>query len=152
MTNKRYYQGQYQVLNKTKYKGDFDKVMYRSRWEALTFKWCDLNPDVIEWSSEEIVIPYMCRTDNRQHRYFVDLYLKFKNGKMLLVEIKPEIQIKEPKFNKKKKESTMLNEGLTYLKNISKWDAARAFAHDNGMTFQVWGETALKSIGINILK
>ena len=41
-------------------------------------------------------------------------------------------------------------ETLTYQKNISKWEAARIYASDRGMFFQVWGESALKSIGINV--
>ena len=67
------YSGRYIVKNKKKYKGDFDKVVYRSLWEKHVFKWCDDNPKVKEWSSEEIVVPYYYEVDKKYHRYFVDL-------------------------------------------------------------------------------
>lgn len=146
----RYYQGIYAPKNKKKYIGNLDQVFYRSRWELLVFRWCDLNPDVVEWASEETVIPYICQTDKKQHRYFVDLYLKFKSGRKFLIEIKPESQSTEPKPKKGKKTSTFLMETLTYKKNMSKWETAKQYASDRGMYFQVWGESALKSIGINV--
>ncbi len=146
----RYYQGLYSPKNTKKYLGNTDNVIYRSRWELLVFRWCDLNPDVIEWVSEEITIPYICQTDNKQHTYYVDLYIKYKSGKRVLVEVKPEKQGIEPKPSKGKKTSTLLTEALVYQKNISKWTAARKYANINGMHFEVWGETALKSIGINV--
>ena len=146
----RYYQGLYAPKNKKKDKGNIDQVFYRSRWELLVFRWCDLNPDVIEWASEETIIPYICNTDKKQHRYFVDLFIKFKSGRKFLIEIKPESQSVEPQPKKGKKTSTFLMETLKKQKNISKWEAARIYASDRGMFFQVWGESALKSIGINV--
>lgn len=146
----RYYQGEYTPKFKRKYKGNPNTVFYRSRWELLVFRWCDLNPDVVEWSSEEIVIPYICRTDNKPHRYFVDLYIMFKSGRKFLIEIKPESQSIAPKKTARKKETTYIMEAMTYYKNISKWEAAKVYASDRGMLFQVWGESALKSIGVKV--
>lgn len=147
---KKYYQGKYPCVNISKYKGNHKEIYYRSKWELLVFRWCDLNADVIEWNSEEHVIPYICRTDKKQHRYFVDLYIKYKTGKMVLIEIKPESQSKEPKITKRKKQTTYIAEALTWEKNKSKWEAAHTYCVDRGMSFQVWGEKALLSIGINV--
>ena len=47
------YSGKYKPKNLNKYRGDPDKVTYRSHWEKLCFLWCDRNPDIKYWSSEE---------------------------------------------------------------------------------------------------
>jgi hypothetical protein len=143
------YKGRYKVQNIGKYHGDADKVVYRSLWELHTFKWMDHNPDVEKWNSEELVIPYTCKTDNRGHRYFPDILAKFKNGKVLLIEIKPHHQTVPP--SGKTKTSRMLNETLTYAKNISKWEAATKYCNERGWVFQIWDEHTLESIGIKLL-
>jgi len=145
------YKGRFKPKNIKKYKGDWKKIVYRSLWERNTFRWLDNNPDILEWSSEEIVIPYRCKTDNRVHRYFVDVYFKAKNGKKYLIEIKPKKQCSPPK-QPKRKTKRYLNEVMTYIKNQSKWEAALQFASHKDMEFQVWHEDTLKSLGIKILK
>ena len=40
--------------------------------------WLDNNDSIIEWGSEELVIPYRSPVDNRVHRYFPDFYVKVK--------------------------------------------------------------------------
>ena len=60
--------------------------------------WCDKTEEVVGWSSEEVVIPYYYDIDKRYHRYFVDLKIHFKNGKVLLVEIKPDKETAPPKW------------------------------------------------------
>jgi len=59
------YSGRYKVKNRTKYKGDVDNVIFRSMWERHCFKWCDDNPEVVKWSSEETVIPYFYEVDKK---------------------------------------------------------------------------------------
>jgi len=81
------YSGKYIVKHKSKYQGDSNNVVYRSLWERNAFKWCDDNPSIQHWSSEEIVIPYKYDIDKRVHRYFMDLKIKYKNGKTFLIEI-----------------------------------------------------------------
>jgi hypothetical protein len=96
------YKGKYKVKKPEKYDGDFTNVIYRSLWERQFFRWCEDNSDVVRWSSESVVIPYRCKTDNKMHRYFVDVKVKFKSGKIYLIEIKPEIQTKPPVKKKRK--------------------------------------------------
>ena len=67
------YKGKYKVKKPEKYDGDFTNVIYRSLWERQFFRWCEDNSDVVRWSSESVVIPYRCKTDNKMHRYFVDV-------------------------------------------------------------------------------
>jgi len=137
------YSGRYIVKNKKKYKGDFDKVVYRSLWEKHVFKWCDDNPKVKEWSSEEIVVPYYYEVDKKYHRYFVDLKIVTEE-KTLLVEIKPEKETNPPTGEKRTKK--YINEGLTYIKNMNKWEAANEYAKDRGWEFQIWTEKTLQEM------
>ena len=141
------YKGKYSPLNPSKYAGDPTDVIYRSLWERQVFKWCDTNSSVVKWSSETIVIPYRCKTDNKIHRYFVDLYIEFESGKQLLVEIKPKSQYLPP-VRGNKTSRKFLSEVLTYAKNTSKWEAAHAFAVKNGAEFHVWTEETLAKMGL----
>jgi hypothetical protein len=138
------YRGKYKVRFPEKYKGDYTKVTYRSYWEKQTFKWVESQPQVRWWNSEETIIPYICSTDRKPHRYFVDLTIKFKNGKTLLVEIKPFKQTQLPKGKK-------LNEALTYMKNTSKWKYAKKYCEDRGWEFEIWTEKTLEGFGINLM-
>ena len=91
------YKGKYKIKNPDKYLGNPTKVIFRSLWERNAFRWCENNPNIRAWSSEEIVVPYKCSVDNRLHRYFVDLYLEMKDGKTFLIEIKPKKETQPPK-------------------------------------------------------
>ena len=66
------YKGKYKVKFPEKYKGDYTKVTYRSFWEKQTFKWIEKQKNVRWWNSEETIVPYICATDNKTHRYFID--------------------------------------------------------------------------------
>jgi hypothetical protein len=144
------YRGKYKVKKPEKYEGDFKNVVYRSLWERQFFRWCEDNSDVVRWGSETVVIPYRCKTDNKIHRYFMDVKVKFKDGRTVLVEIKPEIQTKPPK-TKTRKTKKYLNEVMTYAKNISKWKAAEQYCELRGWEFKIFTEKTLKSLGIRLL-
>ena len=45
--------------NPDKYAGDVNNIISRSGWETKFFNWCDNNPSVIAWNSEEVVVPYI---------------------------------------------------------------------------------------------
>ena len=139
------YSGRYTVLNPKKYKGDHTNVIFRSLWERDCFKWCDSNPKVKAWSSEEIVIPYYYEADKRYHRYFPDLKIVFQD-KTILVEIKPFKETKPPTGNRRTKR--YITEGYTYVKNMNKWEAAAEYASDRGWDFQIWTEKELEKMGI----
>ena len=139
------YSGYYVVKNPKKYKGDHKNVVYRSLWELQVFKWCDANPKVKGWSSEEIVIPYYYDADKRYHRYFPDIKIIFED-KILLVEIKPEKETVPPTGPKRTKK--YINEGFTYIKNMNKWEAAESYCKDRNWQFQIWTEKTLQEMGL----
>lgn len=140
--------GKYIPVNPSKYSGNIDKITYRSEWERLTMRWLDLNPDVVAWNSEDIKIKYICGTDGKWHNYHMDFIVKFKNGKVLMIEIKPKKQTVQPVATQGKKKSTLLTESLAWVKNNSKWKAAIQYAKDNNIEFQIWTEDTLKRLRI----
>lgn len=129
-----------------KYKGNHNQIISRSSWERKFFRWADENPSIISWSSEEIVIPYRCGTDNEVHRYFVDamLVIKTKSGSIdtYLVEIKPKSQTIPP-VAKGVKTKRFIEETLVYVKNVSKWKAAEEYARQRGQKFVILTEDHL---------
>lgn len=144
---RKFYQGKYTPKNKEKYKGDPNNIIYRSSWEFRFMKYCDNNPNIIEWGSEEFFINYFDPTTNKVRRYFPDFFVKLKNKsgeiKKYIIEVKPKKQTVEPTKNPKRKTKSWINEVLTYEKNKSKWKAATEFCKDNLMEFKIITEDEL---------
>lgn len=144
---RRYKQGFFQPLNPKKYAGDPSQIVFRSGWELKFMNWCDRNPSVLKWASEELVIPYWSRADGKERRYFVDFIVQqeTKDGgvETLLVEIKPDSQTKVPKNRKGKKVGILTEETYTYMVNQDKWEAASEYARKRGMRFVVLTEYEL---------
>ena len=132
------YSGRYRVKNTNKYEGDAKDVVYRSLWEKHAFKWCDNNPKVIKWSSEEVIIPYLYEVDKRYHRYFMDLKMVMEDGSTWLIEIKPDKETRIPTGSRRTKR--FISESMTYVKNINKWEAATEYAKERGWKFSIWTE------------
>jgi hypothetical protein len=132
----------YKPLFPEKYAGDPTCIIMRSSWETRFASWCDKNPSVIKWSSEETIIPYRCPTDNRIHRYFVDFKITLSNGKTYLVEVKPAKQTVPPQFPGKRTQR-YLTESLTFIKNQAKWEAAKNYCKDRGWEFKIITEHEL---------
>lgn len=125
-----------------KYTGDPSNIIMRSSWETRFAAWCDKNPSVLKWSSEETIIPYKCPTDNRIHRYFVDFKITVSTGKTYLVEVKPKTQTQPPIYPGKRTQR-YLQESLAFMKNQAKWEAASEFAKDRGWEFKIITEHEL---------
>lgn len=145
------YRGGYVPHNKHKYKGNVEKITYRSSWELAVMKYCDYTPNVKKWSSEEIVVPYRDPNDQRTHRYFIDFYVELENGITYLWEIKPYDETQLPKEPKRLTPATKVRfkEAMfTYQKNRAKWDAADKFAKERGWIFKVLTEKALVKYGM----
>lgn len=146
------HQGRYIPENPKKYKGDVNNIIYRSGYEKKFFLWADRHPRVLQWCSEEIVIPYWHQASRKTRRYYTDAMIKYKKRDdtivHYLIEIKPASQTVPPKKPKKmtsKSKARYLREELTWRQNCDKWDAARAFAKKRGMEFVVMTE---KELGI----
>ena len=123
------------------------QVVYRSLWERKLMVYCDKNEKVLEWGSEEVIIPYLSPWDNKVHRYFPDFYMKVrqKDGsiKKVIIEVKPKHQCKAPPTNPKRKTRKWFNEVKTYLTNQAKWKSANEFCADNNMEFKILTEDHL---------
>jgi hypothetical protein len=125
-----------------KYTGDPTNIIMRSSWETRFASWCDKNPSVLKWSSEETVIPYRCPTDSRIHRYFVDFKITVSTGKTYIVEVKPAAQTQPPIYPGRQTQR-YITESLTFMKNKAKWEAAIEFAKDRGWEFKIITEKEL---------
>jgi hypothetical protein len=49
------YKGKYYPSHPKKYKGDSSNIIYRSLWERKFMVYCDMNENILEWGSEEVV-------------------------------------------------------------------------------------------------
>ena len=111
------YKGRYNPIHPKKYKGDHHNIIYRSLWERKFMVYCDTSDNIIEWGSEEIIIPYLSPWDGRMHRYFPDFYIKVRqhNGsiKKFIIEIKPKKQCSPPE----KLQNVRLRSGLKKSKH-----------------------------------
>ena len=140
------YKGRYQPTNPLKYKGNFRNIIYRSLWERKFMKYCDSNPNILEWGSEEFCLPYKSPLDNKIHRYFPDFYIKIRENtgkiKKMIIEVKPKRQCMEPKRQKKKTRG-YIYEVREYAKNQAKWKAATEYCLDRGLEFKILTETEL---------
>ena len=133
------YKGKYSPSYPRKYKGDPTNIVYRSLWERKFMVYCDLNENILEWGSEEIVMPYRSPVDGRVHRYFPDFYIKVKEStgriKKMIIEIKPKRQCSPPSKPKKQTKG-YLREAYEYAKNQAKWEAASEWCKDRGYIFK----------------
>ena len=141
------YKGLFKANAPEKYKGDANNIIYRSSWELRVMKWFDSHPEVLWWSSEELVIPYISPIDNKRHRYFPDFVAKMKrkDGSVMtyVIEVKPDSQTKMP--TQKKRTKRFIAEAATYAVNQEKWRAADIFCQEHGWEFLVLTE---KHIGL----
>jgi hypothetical protein len=134
-------------MHPEKYLGDPTKIIYRSSWEGRYMLSLDHDPNVIGWSSEEVVILYESPVDKRYHRYFPDFLVKRRKGNIIetsLIEIKPYHQVKTPvKGNKTRR--IFFNEVTRFGINDSKWKAATIYCKKRGWNFKILTEKELFS-------
>lgn len=146
------HQGIYKPQNPKKYRGNVHNITYRSGWELSFMRWADTNASVVEWSSEEIVIPYRTVLDEAAdrkngkktptwHRYYVDFFVKIKTKgglfERILVEVKPYHETIPPVITEGTSKKSALYKQKTWIVNQAKWRAASEWAHDRGMKFKV---------------
>ena len=140
------YSGRYIPSKPKKYKGDPSKIIYRSLWERRFMVYCDKNEKILEWGSEEIIIPYRSPLDGKMHRYFPDFYVKVEQAdgsvKKMLIEVKPKKQCGPPPIPKRKTKN-FINEVRTWGVNKAKWEAAIEFCNDRNMEFKILTEDHL---------
>ena len=133
------YKGKFTPRNPQKYKGDHRKIIYRSSWECRVMNYFDKNPEFIQWSSEEIIVPYKSPVDGKWHRYFPDFLVKVqtKEGlKTFLIEVKPHKQSKPPQVQKRVTKR-YVESVVTWGVNQAKWKAAIEYCKDRKWEFIV---------------
>ena len=140
------YKGRYNPVNPKKYKGNPQNIIYRSLWERKFMVYCDTNDKVLEWGSEEIIIPYISPWDGKKHRYFPDFYIKVKqssgNIKKFIIEVKPKKQTRPPK-PVVRKTKRWIKEVRTFGINEAKWKHAKEWCKTNDMEFKILTEEEL---------
>jgi hypothetical protein len=142
------YKGKFRPKHPEKYRGDPTKIIYRSLWERNCMRYFDDNPNVLKWSSEEVIVPYKSPLDGRYHRYFPDFLIRIKNkqGQLetIMIEVKPYKETKEPKPQKRLTKNYLV-EVKTWSINKRKWEAAIEFCKDRRWKFMIITE---KELGI----
>ncbi len=65
-------------------------------------EWLDANPDVVTWSYESVVIPYVSnKKTGKLRNYYPDFHIEFVDGHQELVEIKPSKRVHQTNVQKK---------------------------------------------------
>lgn len=116
-----------------KYKGTRPLTL-RSGWEIRFVKdYLDINQNILEWTSESIVVKYISPVDAQYHRYFIDFSFKAKakdgSIKEVWVEIKPFSQTQPPK-EPKRKTKNYTEAVKTYMVNQSKWNTSKQICEE----------------------
>ena len=141
------YKGRYTPKNPKKYLGDPSRVIYRSSWERKFMRYCDDNAAILEWGSEEVIIPYLSPWDGKIHRYFPDFYIKVRqaNGsvKKMIIEVKPKKQTVPPTVTPKRKTRRWYKDVKTWGINEAKWKYAIEWCNSNDMEFKILTEDHL---------
>jgi hypothetical protein len=136
----------YKPSHPEKYLGNSNNIICRSSWERQFCRYCDVNPNIVKWASEEFSIPYISPVDGRPHRYYPDFLIevKEKSGKLkkYVIEIKPKKQTLPP-VKKKRVTKGFIAEAKTYAVNQAKWKAAVDFCKDNLIEFKIITEDEL---------
>lgn len=141
------HKGRFTPRNPTKYLGNPANIIFRSGWERTFMEYCDTRSDVLQWGSEELIVPYYFAGDSKWHRYYPDFVLNVqtKTGEKQtwMVEIKPSAQVKHPGTKTYSNPRRQLRETLEYAKNQAKWAAATAYCQNKGWKFMVLTEKEL---------
>lgn len=142
--NRPYKQGVFKPKNSLKFEGT--AAVYRSSYELKFFRWCDENPNVVKWGSENIIIPYVNPNNNKPSRYFVDNFIILKEGdklKRYLIEIKPKKHTMPPDPKRFRNQNNLLYEQAMYNQNQAKWAAANEWSKKHGAEFIILTEKEL---------
>ena len=106
-----------------------EPIIYRSGLEYQFIQFCENSPTVAKWASEVLKIPYFSRLDNKECNYYPDYVIENSKGVRCVVELKPYNQTLKPDMT----DSTWIKE--QWIKNVDKWNAAKAFCEKNGLKF-----------------
>ena len=133
----RFAQGKFNLKNPGKYVGRKTPT-YRSSWEFAFMRFCDEHPNVAQWASEAVRIPYRNPLTGKHTIYVPDFFIAYadKNGKsrVEVIEVKPANQTIREKVGRSRANQA------SYILNQAKWEAARAWCKQQGLFFRVVNE------------
>ena len=93
-------------------------------------QYLDNNPDVVSWSYEKTVIEYISNIRTKKTRkYYPDFFVKYKNEKVEIIEVKPKRKLQQAIIKKKT-------------------SAAEQWCMTNGATYRILTEIELKELGL----
>lgn len=134
-------QSYYKPKNPDKYSGK-KPPYYRSSWELAVCRMCDNHPNILEWSSESIKIPYRHPLKQTMTVYVPDFVVLFEdkdgNRRLEVWEIKPSSQTFVEQAKKEK-------DKLALAVNAAKWQAAQQWCSKRGAVFKVINEDSIFS-------
>lgn len=135
----KYSQGFFVPKNPEKVSGK-QKIQYRSSWELTMMHFLDLHPNVINWASESISIPYRNPLTGKNSFYIPDFLVVYKDKhgaiKGELVEVKP----KKETFMEAAKSR---RDKAYVIVNTAKWTAAISWCKKHNLTFKVINEDSI---------
>ena len=130
----RFARGKFSPKNAGKYVGTRTPT-YRSSWEHAFMRLCDEHPNVYQWASEAIKIPYRHPFTGKYTVYVPDFFIVYadKGGKQKveLIEVKPANQSDRNKLGRSRANQAH------YVMNMAKWEAARSWCKQKGIFFRV---------------
>jgi hypothetical protein len=126
--------GIFRIKNAKKYIGNKDPI-YRSSWEFTFMNFCDSHPNIINWASESIKIPYKNPLTGKNTIYVPDFFIVYvdRTGKQKseLIEVKPASQTLREKVGRSKYNQA------SYILNQAKWQAAAKWCKQNRIHFRI---------------
>lgn len=136
--------GTYHVSNKEKFLGMHDPK-YKSLLECKMMFYLDHNPNVLKWNYEPMAIKYIDESSNGKIRnYYIDFTAIVKNRESshaVWIEVKSESEMRPPSKRVKDQKTAM----KIWIKNQSKWKAAKQLAESRGIKFVVVSENELNN-------
>ena len=103
---------------------------FRSGWELKLMVHLDEQSDVEFWSYEKTVIEYVSNIRTKKIRkYYPDFLVKYKDGRVELIEVKPKRKLEDATVKKKS-------------------IAAVLWCAEHGMTYRIMTEVHLKELGL----
>jgi hypothetical protein len=103
---------------------------FRSSWEQKYMEYLDSNLEVLSWSYEKLSIEYISNKKTKKVRkYYPDFQIEYKDGRKVIVEIKPSRKLQQATVVKK-------------IRAAKEW----CTAHD--VVYKVLTEIELKDIGL----
>lgn len=130
----KFAQGKFTLKNTEKYVGTKTPT-YRSSWEHTFMMFCDNHPNIIQWASEAVQIPYRNPVTGKQSIYVPDFFVMYedKNGnrRAEIVEVKPSSQATMEAAGKNNQNK------LSVVVNTAKWQAAQIWCRRRQITFRI---------------